>query len=154
MYSYDPPMSLQEAWAPVDEVAGTSVDTFVYGSGAGPAVMHDSRVGEVWGRRFETFDSAWAWRAFENVKSLIDVGHDPLNLLIDRAHEKGMEFFASLRLNHPMDPDGRGQPIQLAVPHGSSGVVHPRQGRIRLQLGISGGARRTLRLYRGVPYPV
>ena len=104
MYSYDPPMSLQEAWAPVDEVAGTSVDTFVYGSGAGPAVMHDSRVGEVWGRRFETFDSAWAWRAFENVKSLIDAGHDPLNLLIDRAHEKGMEFFASLRLNHPMDP--------------------------------------------------
>lgn len=104
MYSYDPPMSLQEAWAPVDEVAGTSVDTFVYGSGAGPAVMHDSRVGEVWGRRFETFDSAWAWRAFENVKSLIDAGHDPLNLLIDRAHEKGMDFFASLRLNHPMDP--------------------------------------------------
>ena len=104
MYSYDPPMSLQEAWAPVDEVAGTSVDTFVYGSGAGPAVMHDSRVGEVWGRRFETFDSVWAWRAFENVKSLIDAGHDPLNLLIDRAHEKGMEFFASLRLNHPMDP--------------------------------------------------
>ena len=50
--------------------------------------------------------------------------------------------------------DGRGQPVQLAVPHGSSGVVHPRQGRILLQLGISGGARRTLRLYRGVSYPV
>ena len=111
MYSYDPPMSLQEAWAPVDEVAGTSVDTFVYGSGAGPAVMHDSKVGEVWGRRFETFDSAWAWRAYENVKSLIDAGHDPLNLLIDRAHEKGMDFFASLRLNHPMDPTDADNPF-------------------------------------------
>ena len=104
MYSYDPPMTLEEAWSPVDEVAGTAVDTFVYGSGAGPAVMHDSQVGEVWGRRFEKFDSAWSWRAYENVKSLIAAGHDPLNILIDRAHDKGMDFFASLRLNHPMDP--------------------------------------------------
>ena len=104
MYSYDPPMSLEEAWSPVDEVAGTAVGTFVYGSGAGPAVMHDSKAGEVWGRRFEKFDSAWSWRAYENVKSLIDAGHDPLKILIDRAHDKGMDFFASLRLNHPMDP--------------------------------------------------
>ena len=104
MYSYDPPMTLEEAWSPVDEVAGTAVDTFVYGSGAGPAVMHDSKAGEVWGRRFEKFDSAWSWRAYENVKSLIAAGHDPLNILIDRAHDKGMDFFASLRLNHPMDP--------------------------------------------------
>ena len=104
MYSYDPPMSIEEAWAPVDEVAGTAVDTFVYGSGAGPAVMHDTKVGEVWGRRFDRFDSAWAWRAYENVKSLVDRGLDPLNILIDRAHNKGLDFFASLRLNHPMDP--------------------------------------------------
>ena len=58
--------------------------------------MHDSKTGEVWGRRFEKFDSAWSWRAYENVKSLIDAGYDPLNLLIERAHEKGMDFFASL----------------------------------------------------------
>ena len=104
MYSYDPPMTMEEAWSPVDEVAGTAVDTFVYGSGAGPAVMHDSKAGEVWGRRFDKIDSAWSWRAYENVKSLIDAGYDPLNILIDRAHDKGMDFFASLRLNHPMDP--------------------------------------------------
>ena len=104
MYAYDPPMRLEEAWAPVDEVAGTAVDTFVYGSGAGSAMMHDTRIGEVWGRRFEQFDSSWAWRAYENVKSLIDRGLDPLNVLIDRAHEKGMDFIASLRTAHPMDP--------------------------------------------------
>ena len=77
MYSYDPPMTLEEAWSPVDEVAGTAVGTFIYGSGAGPAVMHDSKAGEVWGRRFEKFDSAWSWRAYENVKSLIDAGLRP-----------------------------------------------------------------------------
>jgi len=119
MYSYDPPISLEEAWAPVDEVAGTAVDTFVYGSGAGPAVMHDSKVGEVWGRRFDKFDSSWSWRAYENVKSLIDRGLDPLNLLIDRAHDKGLDFFASLRLNHPMDPADVGNPFnwQARIDH-------------------------------------
>ena len=111
MYSYDPPMTLEEARAPVDEVAGTAVGTFIYGSGAGPAAMHDSKAGEVWGRRFEKFDSAWAWRAYENVKSLIDAGYDPLNILIERAHEKGMDFFASLRLNHPMDPADEDNPF-------------------------------------------
>ena len=104
MYSYDPPMTLEEARMPVDEVAGTEVDTFVYGSGAGPAVMHDTEVGEIWGSRTEKFGSAWAWRAHENVMSLIGRGIDPLNVLIDRAHEKGMAFFASLRMAHPMDP--------------------------------------------------
>lgn len=111
MYSYDPPMTLEEARAPVDEVAGTAVGTFIYGSGAGPAVMHDSKAGEVWGRRFDKFDSAWSWRAYENVKSLIDAGYDPLNILIERAHDKGMDFFASLRLNHPMDPSDVDNPF-------------------------------------------
>ncbi len=119
MYSYDPPMSLEEAWAPVDEIAGTAVDTFVYGSGAGPAVMHDSKVGEVWGRRFDKFDSSWSWRAYENVKSLIDRGLDPLNVLIDRAHDKGLDFFASFRLNHPMDPADVDNPFnwQFRIDH-------------------------------------
>ena len=30
-YVFDPPMSLEEARVPVDECAGTGVDTFVYG---------------------------------------------------------------------------------------------------------------------------
>mgnify|MGYP003327118191 CR=1 FL=1 len=32
------------------------------------------------------------------MQSLIDKGLDPLEILIDRAHEKGMEFLASVRL--------------------------------------------------------
>jgi len=119
MYSYDPPMTLEEARMPVDEVAGTGVDTFVYGSGAGPAVMHDTKVGEIWGSRTEKFGSAWAWRAHENVMSLIGRGIDPLNVLIDRAHEKGMGFFASLRMAHPMDPADTENPFnwQFRIDH-------------------------------------
>ena len=114
MYCYDPPLRMEDAWAPIDEVAGTGVDTFVYGSGAGPTFLHDTQVGEVWGTRLETFTQdepsvLWglsSWRAYENVKSLMDRGLDPMNVLIDRAHEKGLEFFASMRTTHGADPKG------------------------------------------------
>ena len=117
MYCYEPPMRLEDAWAPVDEVAGTGVDTFAYGLGAGPTMLHDTKVGEVWGTRLvnagkgfsqDVPSNLWAlsaWRAYENARSLIDRGLDPLKVLVDRAHAKGMEFLASLRMSHPMDPE-------------------------------------------------
>jgi hypothetical protein len=112
MYCYDPPMTMEEAWAPIDEIAGTGVDTFVYGSGDGPTMLHDTQVGEVRGARLETFSQAepsilWglsSWRAYENIMSLIDRGLDPMKVLLDRAHDKGLEFFASLRMAHNSDP--------------------------------------------------
>jgi hypothetical protein len=112
MYCYEPPMRLQDAQAPVDEIAGTGVDTLSYGFGLGPTMFHDTRVGEIMGSHLESFsqdqpNNLWAlssWRAYENVKSLIDRGLDPLNVIIDRAHEKGMEFIGSLRISHPSDP--------------------------------------------------
>ena len=36
LYCYEPPISMEDARAPVDEIAGSGVDTFVYG--VGPAV--------------------------------------------------------------------------------------------------------------------
>ena len=31
LFVFEPPMTMQDAWRPVDEVAGTAVDTFIYG---------------------------------------------------------------------------------------------------------------------------
>ena len=31
LFVFEPPMRLQDAWQPIDEVAGTAVDTFAYG---------------------------------------------------------------------------------------------------------------------------
>ena len=104
MYCYDPPMRLEDARAPIDEIAGTSVDTFAYGFGAGPTMFHNTQVGEIWGSHLKSFSDLFAWRAYENVRSLIDRGLDPLSVLIDRAHQKGLEFIASLRQSHNMDP--------------------------------------------------
>jgi hypothetical protein len=104
MYIYDPPIRLEEAYAPVDEAAGTSANTFAYGFGVGPTMFHGTKVGEIWGSRFDEIDDVASWRARENVKSLLDRGLDPLDVLIDRAHEKQMDFWGSLRLTHSSDP--------------------------------------------------
>ena len=113
MYCYEPPMRLEDAQAPVDEIAGTGVDTFAYGFGLGPTMFHDTKVGEIMGSHLEEFaqddpNNLWAlssWRAYENVRSLLDRGIDPLDVIIDRAHEKGMEFIGSFRTTHSADPN-------------------------------------------------
>ena len=104
MYVHDPPMRLEDAYAPVDEAAGTSATTIAYGFGVGPTMFHGTKVGEIWGSRFEEIDDVASWRARENVNSLLDRGLDPLDVLIDRAHEKEMDFWGSLRLTHSSDP--------------------------------------------------
>lgn len=107
IYYYDPPFRLEDAWKPVDEIVGTGVDTLVYGFGAGPTMFHNTKVGERWGDHLEKFPIVAGWRAYENIKSLNERGLDPLNVLIDRAHEKGIEFFGSLRQSHSADPTDR-----------------------------------------------
>jgi hypothetical protein len=108
MYVYDPPMSLEQAYAPVDEADGTSANTIAYGFGVGPTMFHDTKVGEIWGSRFDEIDDVASWRTRENIASLLDRGLDPLDVLIDRTHEKGMDFWGSLRLTHSSPPDQDG----------------------------------------------
>jgi len=113
LYCYEPPISIEDARAPVDEVAGTKVDTFVYGFGAGPTTFHLTKVGEVFASHIKVFKdipevhrgTLVTWRAYENIMSLKERGVDLLDLLIDRAHEKGLEFYASLRQTHQVSPE-------------------------------------------------
>ena len=108
LYCHEPPISIENARLPVDEVAGTHVDTFVYGPGAGPSVFHLTKVGEVFGSHITSFrdipnvqrGTLPAWRAHENIMSLKERGVDLMQLLAERAHEKGMKFLASLRQTH------------------------------------------------------
>jgi hypothetical protein len=98
LFVFEPPMTLEDAWRPIDEVAGTAVDTLVYGVARGDGLFYPSKVGLYWGSDTETFASAIYWRVWNNMQSLIKQGLDPLGVLIDRAHAKGMEFFSSLRM--------------------------------------------------------
>ena len=108
LYCYEPPISLEDARAPVDEVASTHVDTFVYGPGAGPSMYYLTKVGEVMGSHLSSFKdipgvqrgTLPVWRAYENIISLKERGIDLMHLLVERAHERGMKFIASYRQTH------------------------------------------------------
>ena len=98
LFVFEPPMRMEDAWRPIDEVAGTGVNTFVYGVEREDGLFYPSRVGMRFGSDMQPFQQPNYWRVWENMQSLIDRGLDPLTVLIDRAHQKGMDFFASLRM--------------------------------------------------------
>ncbi len=122
LFVFEPPMTLEDAWQPVDEVAGTAVDTFVYGVARADGLFYPSKVGEPfkYGEHKNAFRQAAYWRLWHNQQSLIDRGMDPLTVLIDRAHDKGMDFFASLRLGGYLGMDPAHQ-----LKSGGRGFVHP-----------------------------
>ena len=99
-YRYDPPMSLHRLQQPVDELVGTSVDTLSYGLATGLTFLHDTRVGTRFGELAEKHGHGvvW-WRAAENLKQALAAGHDPLKVVVDRAHQKGIRLICSMRIN-------------------------------------------------------
>ena len=107
-YIYEPPMSIEQATWMIDAVAGTGVDTFAWGFGVGPTVFHDSKFADVFAGHLDVIPDVASWRAYENATGLIERGCDPLEVMIDRAHETGMEFIGSLRLTHSSDPADTG----------------------------------------------
>ena len=129
LFVFEPPMALEDAWRPVDEVAGTSVDTFIYGVARGDGLFYPTKAGKRFGLDIQPFESQVYWRVWGSMQSLIDRGLDPLRVLVDRAHDKGMDFFASFRMGtyegvEPPDLDGeRG----LADPAaGGRGLADPK----------------------------
>ena len=99
LFCFEPPMTLEDAWRPVDDVAGTSVDTFVYMVERGDGLFYPSKVGGQFGEDLQPFESSAYYRAWHNMKSLEARGLDPLRVLIDRAHQKGLDFIASVRVS-------------------------------------------------------
>ena len=119
LFVHEPPMRIEDAWGPIDEVAGTAVDTFIYGVSRGDGMFYPSKVALRFGADQDGFDMAAYWRVWQNMQSLIDRGLDPLQVLIDRAHDKGMDFFASLRMgDHP------GLDTKYTLAGGGRGYVH------------------------------
>ncbi len=119
LFVFEPPMRMEDAWVPVDEVADTAVDTFAYGVSRADGLFYPSKVGLQFCEDLETPERSHEWRTWHNMQSLIQRGLDPLTVLIDRAHEKGMDFIASLRMGAygGMDADH-------AVTNGGGGFLH------------------------------
>jgi len=103
-YIYEPPMTLAQATATIDAVAGTGVDTFVWGPGLGPTVFYESQKADVFAEHLEVIGDVASWRAYENSMDLIKRGLDPMRLMVERAHQLDMDFIPSYRLTHSSDP--------------------------------------------------
>ena len=104
LYSFEPPMNMEDAWRPVDELAGTAVNTLIYGVETG-GLFAKTKVADRAFASGRPFTSALAWRAWYNMQALIDRGLDPLQVLVDRAHDRGLDFFTSMRMSGgPKDP--------------------------------------------------
>lgn len=111
MFIYkDPPMSPADVHRYVDEIADTGATTLYISPNIGMTVNFPGQVSEMLGTHVSPAIAATLTdpaatrpasleRAAVNLKSLVDAGHDPLGLIIARAHEKGMEAFVSFRLN-------------------------------------------------------
>ena len=109
IYMYEPPIQAEEQMSAVDEIVGTPVEALVFNLGYGNAFLHGTDVADRWGpaaAATEQFrpDGGARWnhmvfqRAYRNAAKLIAEGNDPLRLICDRAHEKGLLVYPSLQL--------------------------------------------------------
>jgi len=103
------------AWVdrPLSEIP---VDTYAWCIAMPDIVMHDSKVGEVQGRRFDSPPD----RCSEVIAELRRRGTDVMHVVADQAHRHGVEVVASMRMSdthhRQPDPDSSGVP-QLLLDH-------------------------------------
>ena len=99
LYQFAPPLTPGDLTFAVDQLVASGVDTLIYSAGLeGGVVQYDSRIGQKWGENVDVWSHPIFYRAARNLKHLIDGGHDPLKILCDRAHEKGLWLIPTLPL--------------------------------------------------------
>jgi hypothetical protein len=111
-----PPMTPEDVYTYVDEAADSQVTTYFICPNYGMPLLYPSDVTEMIGSLMS--DEQWAdvikvgseperkgtmERGLANLRGLIDAGHDPIGLVVDRAREKNLEIFITLRLNEIHD---------------------------------------------------
>ena len=109
-----PPMAPADVYPYVDEVVGTGVTTFFICPNFGMEMIYPSKVADMIGshatpeqnklieeQAISKEDSSG--RAITNLRGLVDAGHDPFGLIVDRAQAKGFETFVTFRLNEIHD---------------------------------------------------
>jgi hypothetical protein len=100
----EPPASLHMLQWPVDEIAGTGVDTLVLGLGYSDVYFHRSKVGRVVGQGKQTWDSYIDWRILRMVEAGHSLGTDQLRVCIERGRQSGVRVIPSLKLQDTSPP--------------------------------------------------
>ena len=113
LHVLESPLTMEDWHLPIDELLGTMVDTLVFSLGGGNIFLRDTKAGTLWGELEEQRGGrAWNhlpwYRVSQSVRALLAEGLDPLRIMAERAHQKGLEFIASLRMNPPVESGGLG----------------------------------------------
>ena len=96
IYMYEPPIQKEEYEAAVDELVGTPVEVLMFCLGDGRTVLHDTKVGELWGHNVKKWPHLIFRRAHQNAQDLIERDQDPLQLVCERARAKDMLVYPTL----------------------------------------------------------
>jgi hypothetical protein len=107
---HDPPMTPEDVYRYVDEIAGTQVTTLSISPNVGMVMNYPTKAGEMLGEGVSAelaktiapgveTKPGTTERATVNLRGLVDAGHNPIALVVDRAKAKGLEVFISFRLN-------------------------------------------------------
>lgn len=96
IYMYEPPIQRVEYEQGVDELLGTPVDALMFCLGDGRTVLHDTKVGELWGHNMNRWPHLIFRRAHQNARAMIDRGEDPLMVICERARAKGLPIYPTL----------------------------------------------------------
>ncbi len=107
--SQPPPMQPEDIYGEIDAIAEAGVTTFSMCPNVGMVMNFRSKHARMLGdeedaairTQIETEGAKKSGnaRAALNLRSLVDAGHDPLALVLDRAKQKNMEVFLSFRVN-------------------------------------------------------
>ena len=93
LYQFAPPLTPEDFAFTVDQLVDTGVDTLLFSAGLeGGVVQYDSRVAQKWGDNVDVWSHEIFYRASRNLNQVIADGHDPMKLLCDRCHKKGLWF--------------------------------------------------------------
>lgn len=131
IYMYEPPIEKEEFESAVDELVGTPVEAIMFCLGDGRTVLHDTKVGELWGDNVDKWPHLIFRRAHQNAKHLIESGHDPLQIVCQRAHAKGMLLYPTLLVQQRRGERGkdvRSSDFRFDNPHleiGAAGDLDP-----------------------------
>ena len=104
IFQIEPPVEDQDVHDAVDKIAGTQADTLTLDipAGFGRGEMLDPDLAAL-------YHHPEGDKCVANLRAFMQAGRDPFLMVLERAREKGLEFFASIRLN---DTQYKDQPFK------------------------------------------
>ena len=112
LLAFDSPITIEQACRDIEELVDTKVDVFTNSMGRGDDTFsHPTEFGDIYGENViewpEGEDVQWVRTMADNTRFLLDNGIDIIELLANRAHKKGLQFWPALRMNDIHEDDGR-----------------------------------------------